>query len=104
MAKLAGLVVIYGADKYDLFAYRGIATVLACPAICVNECGERIQILHEGGQVFRFHTEHGGVSLCQDLCLVFTQISGRKVLTHEVFELHLIAVTDDKAAEPIQRV
>ena len=53
MAKLTGLVVIYGADKYDLFAYRGVATVLACPAICVNECGECIPILYEGGQVFR---------------------------------------------------
>ena len=104
MAKLAGLIVIYGADENDLFSYRGVATVLVCPAICVNERGEHIQILHEGGQVFRFHAEYGGISLCQDLCLVFAQISGRKVLTHEVFELHLVAVTDDKAAGPIQCV
>ena len=42
MAKLTGLIIIYGADKYDLFAYRGVATVFVCPAIYVNECVERM--------------------------------------------------------------
>ncbi|MPN57850.1 hypothetical protein SDC9_205546 [bioreactor metagenome] len=104
MTELTALVVVHGAQQNDLFTNLCAVIIPGSPDLRCQKLPQLLLSFDKRGQIFRLHAKHCGVSLRQDLRLVFAQISRREILPDEIFGFNHVSVADDEAYGPVKGV